>query len=110
VRGGVSAAADSAAENRIAVISETMAAGLWPGQKAIGKRFRSAIVPDQPIEVIGIVKSTKHRDGFQPRKAPAPQFYLSTGPSSPSPRTFYIRTTGRPESVVPAVRSEVRSI
>ena len=39
-----------------------------------------------------------------------PQFYLSTGPSSPSPRTFYIRTTGRPESVAPAVRSEVRSI
>ena len=80
---------------------------LWPNEDPIGRTFRAPIVADQPIEVVGVVRSTKQTDGFQPMKPPAPQFFLPAGPSSLSIRTFYIRTAGKPENVAGEIVSAI---
>jgi hypothetical protein len=66
VRGRKFLATDADEENRLAIVSETFAARLWPGEQPIGKRFRTPLVSDHAVEVIGVVQATKHRDGFQP--------------------------------------------
>ena len=64
LKGRVFTSTDTAEAPRVAVINETLAARLWPGEVPIGKRLKtgSKVVPDQwnPwCEVVGVVADVK---------------------------------------------------
>jgi putative ABC transport system permease protein len=53
--------ADTASEKAVTVISHSMANLFWPGENAIGKRFRISFTPDTVREVVGVVADIKDR-------------------------------------------------
>lgn len=48
--------ADTASEKAVTVISRSMANLFWPGENAIGKRFRISFTPETVREVVGDIK------------------------------------------------------
>jgi predicted permease len=106
VRGRGFDARDGAGAPGAAVINETMASRLWPGEDPIGKRFRDAPAPDGRVrEIVGVVRDGKYRWlGEDPRNfifVPLAQNYL--------PRTtIMVKTNGAP--ALPAVRALVHEL
>ncbi len=66
-------------DTRVAVINETMAQRLWPGQDAVGRRF--SMGPDEPgygFTVVGVAEDARYHGLVQNE---TPSFgYLSLGP------------------------------
>jgi predicted permease len=90
-----------------ALINETMARALWPGEDAVGKKFtRETWRRAPPCEVIGVVADIRDAR-FD--LAPQPTFYrpcheLSLTGFAPF---FVIRTSGDPRFLVAAIRNEL---
>ncbi len=92
----------------VAVIDDTAARQLWPGQKAIGRRFAIGR-PARPqwVTVVGIVSSMK-TDGFD---APfAPHVYLSAYQRSALDLTVVVRSALPAGGLAEPLRRIVRSI
>jgi putative ABC transport system permease protein len=53
--------ADTSGDRSVAVISQSMANLFWPGENAIGKRFRISFTPETVREVVGVVADTRDR-------------------------------------------------
>lgn len=53
--------ADTSGQKAVAVISQSMAHLFWPGENAIGKRFRISFTPETLREVVGVVGDIKER-------------------------------------------------
>jgi predicted permease len=107
---------DGPSSRIVAIVSDTLAAQLWPNEDAIGKRLKTTVAPDLMLEVVGIVKASKQSYGLQPRKPAPPQLFVPAGQAAllgrtmPIAGTFYIRTRIPPESLAAAVQSEIRSV
>jgi predicted permease len=106
--GRVFDAHDTDPRSRI-VIDETLAAKVWPGQPAVGKKLQLA-PPGSPGnlygEVIGVVEHMRILDLTQDVR---PQIWT---PTLGVAGTFYtvVRTDGDPASLAPAVRSLMAEI
>jgi ABC-type antimicrobial peptide transport system permease subunit len=83
------------------VVSESLAAALFPGETPIGRQIRLA-ARNQPAEVIGVVGDVKHRALDEPV---LPTIYLSTWQFPARGSILVLRTT-RPESDAIAVVRE----
>jgi putative ABC transport system permease protein len=66
----------------VGVINETMARRYWPGQDALGHRFKIGDTDEPWIEIVGIVADVKHASLREP---PAAEFYQ---PYPQAPWTF----------------------
>jgi predicted permease len=98
--------ADHADVTPVAIINEAAAKRFWPGQNAVGKRFR--FFGDEAYrEVVGIVATTVVGNlGEEPQ----PQFYLPLRQSYADSATLYVRTQADPASVLNAVRQAVQNL
>jgi putative ABC transport system permease protein len=97
---------DRVGSARVAVVSESMARHFWPGQNALGKRFRTAI-DKQYLEVVGIcANSVTTQIGEQPQ----PQAYLPLYQRDETAVTLHVCTNGNPAAVLPAVLKRVQSL
>jgi putative ABC transport system permease protein len=89
----------------VAVVSETLAARLWPGRDlatAIGQRIRIGPVTGPANEVIGVVASVRSR---RPDALPEPEVYVSFH-QFPSPAMSYVvRAAGDPSRLTPQIRA-----
>ncbi len=86
------------------IINEAMAEKYWPGEDAVGKRFRILYSP--PVTVVGVVGNVRQR-GLS--LTPEPEMYL---PQSQEPRgalTVVVRMAGDPSSYIAGIRQQIRS-
>jgi putative ABC transport system permease protein len=97
----------------VAVINETMARQYWPGEDAVGKRFKLGD-PDEPkpwTTIVGVAGDVRQMGVDEPVKA---EMYLPYQQIKDqqwfAPRDLVIRTTVEPLSIVAAVRSEIHQI
>lgn len=94
----------------VAVVNETLAELLWPGEEAVGRRLRftePAAPFDVPVEVVGVAgNASYHRLNEEDR----PYLYLPVLQAY-TPRTIlHLRATGALEEVVPRVRGEIGAL
>jgi putative ABC transport system permease protein len=97
----------------VAIINETMARQYWPGQNAIGKRFKLGDPSDDIpwVMIVGIAGDVRQMGIDEPVKAEMYFPYLQSGeyPFN-APRDLAIRTSVDPLSVVAAARNEIHQI
>ncbi len=91
---------------RVAVINEAMAKTIWPGQDALGKRFAIVTQPDL-LQVVGVVGTAVIG---QIGEEPQPIAYLPMRQQYSPFAALVVRTTGNPESLLGAVRTQVQPI
>jgi len=91
----------------VVVVNQTLAASLWPGEDALGKRV-SVSGPEGPfLEVVGVARDGKYRSLGE---APHPYIYQPLLQSYDPNMTLLVRTTGEPRSVAPSVREQIRAL
>jgi putative ABC transport system permease protein len=94
------------------VINEAMANRFWPGQDAVGKRYRrgdvAEVESEQFVTVVGVVGSFR-RSGLGDEVAP--EEYAPHAQSQWAREMFLVvRTEGDPLRIVDAVRAEMRAL
>ena len=91
---------------RVAIINETAARTIWPGQDPIGKRFKF-FRDTEWTQVIGVARDSKYNTlGEDPRA----YMYLPLV-QNPSPAlTLFIRTERDPKLVLSTVRSRIQEL
>jgi putative ABC transport system permease protein len=93
---------------RVAIIDRSAAEHYWPGENALGKRFR--ISPASPwMTVIGVVGKVKTPEFMLPN---CYQVYLPYGQEDDSRLydSVIVRTSGDPSQVLAAVRAQVTAL
>ena len=93
----------------VAIINDTMARQFWPGEDAVGKRFKigPAQSPDPWLTVVGVVGDMR-RQSLE--RQPIAQIFMPF-PQSPSRNmNLLVRATSDPADLAPAIRNEIRSI
>lgn len=113
LRGRVFDNRDDARAPKVAVIGESTARRLWPGQYPIGKRLAiplSSPNGHRPVwhTVIGVVKDGRYRGLDDVRL----DFYEASDQAPPEfmARQLVVRTTGDPLGMAGAVQAEARAI
>ena len=61
-------AADDSRGGAVAIVDQTFARRLWPGQSAVGKRIHWMRMPDEAIEIVGVVGAVRHRGVESPAR------------------------------------------
>jgi predicted permease len=89
---------------RVVIVNETMTRQFWPGEDAIGKRFRFYGQQDLN-EVVGVARDIKYNFIGE---APQPFAYLPLRQLWDGGLTLHVRTTGDPAAVMGTVRQELQ--
>ena len=102
---------DGTAAPPVALINQTMARNLWPGENAIGRRFKQGSYLEQSpwITIVGIVGDV-HQAGLD---SPArPEMYLPylQQDFGFEPEYLVVRTIGDPMRIADAVRQQVWAV
>jgi len=99
---------DRDGQPRVAVINETAARRLWPGEDPIGKHLRlSDVAEGNGVEVVGVVGDVRYR----PVESPiTPDAYLSLWQSPLPNGLMFIRTRGDVASTTATIRSVLRRL
>jgi putative ABC transport system permease protein len=95
---------------RLIVIDETLAAQVWPGESAVGKRLQTqpnGSGPDLHSEVIGVVE---HMRILDLTRAVRPQMFTAMYPFVGPSVYVVVRTDGQPASLARDARNVVRAL
>jgi predicted permease len=92
---------------RVAIVSQGLAATLWPGESAIGKRLRTAHSSRPWALVVGVAGDTREEKLDGP-PTPTVYYYLEQAPLPEA--AVLARSKGRPESLAAAVSAAVRRL
>jgi predicted permease len=106
VRGRDFTPGDAAGRPLVVVINETMAERFWPGQDAIGRRFKF-FGDDQFTTVIAIARNSKYNGVAED---PIPFIYQPVLQNYTPQATLLVRAAGNAGALAPTVRHEVRQI
>jgi putative ABC transport system permease protein len=106
LRGRDLAETDRDGAPRVALINEAMAKQFWPGQEALGKRFKF-FGDESFLEVVGIAENTKL---FTLGEDPRPVSYTPVLQSYEPTMALHIRTAGDPKALMETVRRTVQAL
>jgi putative ABC transport system permease protein len=101
--------ADSASAPTVAIVNESLARRIWPGEDPLGKRLRTGR-PEMSspwLEVVGVVADVK---SYGVESATPLQTYVPFAQSPPSNFWLVARTTGNPMQAAAGVERAIHSI
>jgi predicted permease len=90
---------------RVAIVNETFAERYWRGGDAVGRRFRRNDDPDRPVEIVGIVKTSKYTYFAEP---PQEMVYYPFRQQRRGAMTLVVQTAGESASALSPLREMVR--
>jgi putative ABC transport system permease protein len=93
----------------VAIVNESLARTVWPGEDPIGKRLKPGDGTDsQPwITVVGVVKDLRRGDVKRPIRQ---EIYVCSLQLTPRTQTLLVRSASDPTAVMSSVRRELQSI
>jgi predicted permease len=98
--------ADTAASPKVAIVNETFAKKIWPGQDAVGKTFRTE-KNGPPIQVVGLTRTGKYLFLYETPQLfvyfPMAQHYISAA-------VLMVHSEGDPQRLTDAVREQIRQL
>ena len=96
-------------ERAAAVVNAALAARVFPGEDAVGKRVRFASgSPDQPwMTIVGVVGNIRHASL---EEVPKPELYITYRQGPPVVPFLVIRTTGDAADLAAPVRQAMREL
>jgi predicted permease len=98
-------AADTADRPAVAIVNQTFARQVFPGEQALGKRFRLG-GPAEPLrEIVGVAGDCKY---FTLSEPPRAYLYRPIEQAYRSAVILQVRTSGDPLAAVDAVRAKVK--
>jgi len=97
---------DRATTKAVAIASEAMAKHFWPNENVIGKRFHFFGDPTMR-EIVGVARNTVVNNIGEDAQ---PFVYLPLTQNYSPAATLLVRTSGRPEALISAVRRQVQSL
>ena len=107
IEGRTFTSADRDGAARVAIISQSLAERMWPGQSAIGRRFYWGGVGDTPRTVIGVVGDIRDVRLDEPV---TPMVYISYAQLPLEDMTLLVRTRGDAAAAADSIRREIAAI
>ena len=98
---------DNEAAPLVAVINQTMASRLWPGEEPIGKRFSMKSEAGPFLEVVGIARDSKYQSISED---PEPHFYIPLEQNYSSLRILQVRSPVAPGLLTGEIQREIREL
>jgi len=98
--------ADRDGAPQVVIVNETMGERFWPGQDAVGKRFK--FHGDESFrEIVGVARNSKY---FNVGEDPQPFIYLPLRQNYEGAVTLFVRSAADPAVTLGTVRGEVQSM
>jgi predicted permease len=107
LRGRAFTKQDDASSLRVAVVNETMAKRLWPGQDPIGHHFTYSKPDDPPVEVIGVARNGRY---FQAMEDPQEFFYVPLSQKYSAMRVLHVRASVPPLTLASPIQTVVHNL
>ena len=98
---------DDARGQRVLLINEMMARMFFPGQEPVGQRLKFDALPDETLEIIGVVADVKN-DDLEERADPA--VYAPYAQRPWPMMNLIVRANQAPALLASAVRGQVRAL
>ena len=98
--------ADSASAPLVAIINDTFAQKIWPGQDPIGKIFRTK-KDGPPIQVVGLTRTGKYLFLYE---TPQLYAYFPLAQRYSSAANLFVYTEGDPQQPVSAARDQISQL
>jgi putative ABC transport system permease protein len=90
------------------IVDDRIARRFWPGESAVGKRFRFTFLPGPPwIEIVGVAGHIRH-DGLD--VDPRPQVYFNYLQRPQDRMALVVRTNQDPRALISATLDAIRSV
>jgi predicted permease len=98
---------DNDAAPPVAVINQTMASRLWPGEEPIGRRFSMKSESGPFLEVVGVVRDSKYQSIAED---PQPSFYVPLEQNYTSLRILQVRSSVAPAILTGQIQREIQEL
>jgi predicted permease len=106
IQGREFAESDSATAPHVAIINETFAKEIWPGEDPIGKIFRTK-KDGPPIQVVGLTRTGKYLFLYE---KPQLYAYFPLAQNYSSGANLFVYTQDDPQRLLSAVRDQIRQL
>lgn len=98
---------DRAGSPLVAILNQSAARELFPGEDAVGKRVKVQWAKNDVVEVVGVVADIRHSDVSTP---PDPCLFMPND-QQPFPFTaLVVRTVGSPAQLANTIREQIRLV
>ncbi len=102
---------DTMKSTPVVVVGQSLAARLWPGQNAIGRRLITYGAPQQANKplwqtVVGVVEDARYREVESPRF----DLYVPAGEAPDPVQHFMVRLSGNPRAAFTALKSTLAAL
>jgi putative ABC transport system permease protein len=107
IRGRAFDASDRAGSPLVAILNQSAARLLFPGEDAVGKRVKVEWTRNDAVEVVGVAADIRHSGVSTP---PDPCLFMPND-QQPYPYTaLVVRTVGNPAQLENAIREQIRRV